>query len=260
MTQDREGTQAIRSVRRALEILSSFNADKPEWNLLELSEHLGMHKSTIHRLVLSLCDGGFLERNPSTKKYRLTLKLVELGTLVLSQMDLRKEAFPYLQELSDRVGETVHLVVRDGADAIYIEKVERPNAVVRYSRVGKRLPLYCTAVGKVLLAGRPDEEIRSIVSASSPVALTSNTLTDKEALYEHILRVRSWGFATDNEELEYGLQCFAAPIRNHRGEVVAAVSISGSPVRFQGREQELVAAVTETGLSISQRLGFKKGR
>ncbi|MEW6661808.1 MAG: IclR family transcriptional regulator [Bacillota bacterium] len=253
----REGTRSVRSVERAIDILLAFSI-QPEWNLAELSSHLGLHKSTIHRLVLALVKKGLLEKK-GPSKYRLSLKLFELGCAAVEQIDLRHEARLFLQGLSEQFNETVHLVVRDGNEAIYIEKMEPQNAMVRYSRVGKRLPLHCTAVGKVLLSSLPRPDFDALMAGALLVKYTEHTISEPDVLWNHLLGVASCGYAVDNEELEYGLKCVAAPLRDHTGQVVAAISISSSPTRMpESRVPQVVSAIKETALSLSCKLGYKK--
>ncbi len=254
----KDSAYATRSVQRAIDIITSFSGEKPEQGLSELAAHLGLHKSTAHRLINVLAGSGLLERNPHNGKYRLSLKFFELGSLVMDQMDIRREALPHLQDLSARIGETVHLVIRDYNEAIYIEKVERPNTMVRYSRIGKRIPLHCTAVGKVLLAALPEWELADLLSKCDLSPRTSMTITCPVALMEELARVRTQGYAVDDQELEEGLMCLAAPIRNHQGQVVAAISISGSPARFaEGHIEAKVAELIAAANNISISLGYR---
>ncbi|GAW93780.1 IclR family transcriptional regulator [Calderihabitans maritimus] len=255
MSEDERYT--IRSIDRAIDILFCFTKDGSEFSITELAKLLKLHKSTVHRLVITMASRGLLERNPQNGKYRLGLKILELGSLVADRMDLRQRAREFLEELSARYRETVHLVVRDQNEAIYIDKVEPPDAVVRYSRVGKRLPLYCTAVGKVLLAGLPPERVVEIVDTLDLNPLTERTITSRERLVEEVELVRRQGYALDNEELEPGLRCVAAPIWDHRGRVIAACSISGSASRINNQRMEkLIKAVKRTALAISQHMGY----
>lgn len=248
----------VRALERGMAILTCFSMDKPELGITELSNILGLHKATVHRLLVTLTNNGMVEHNDRNGKYRLGIKLFELGSVVASQMDLRKRGLPILEELGARCGETVHLVVLDRDEAIYVEKVENPRALIRYSQVGKRLPLHCTAVGKVLLAGLPDQEMARIVETKGLPACTRRTIVSPERLYEEVEEVRAKGYALDAEELEEGLRCIAAPVREFGGRVVAAVSISGPSFRLSEAavQNSLISMVKEASEKISRQLGW----
>lgn len=254
---DDNSRYAIRSLNRALDILTSFSADHNEFSIAELAKLLDLHKSTVHRLVTTMVDRGIMQRNQNGK-YSLGLKILELGTVVLNHIDIRQQSRKFLEELSALYKETVHLVIMDKFEAIYIDKVEQPDAVVRYSHVGKRLPLYCTAVGKVLLSGLDPDELEQVVSSLDLIPRTDRTITCREKLKEAVYSVRRQGFALDDEELEYGLRCVAAPILNHQGQIVAACSISGNPGRLSDTKlNDLIADVRKTALNISTNMGYK---
>lgn len=256
--EDNKNPYFIRSVNRALSVFNSFNSKHLEWGITDLAEQLDLHKSTMHRLMSLLESEGFLEKNQVSQKYRLSLKFLELGRLVQESFDVRKIALPYLQQLSDRVNKTVHLVVRDGNEAIYIEKIDRPDAVVQYSRVGKRLQLHCSAVGKIFLADLSEEEVENLLGRNNFEAYTKNTITTLPELLVQVREVREKGFAFDREELEYGLVCVGAPIKNEAGRVLAGISISGPPHGFTGVIDRLITELLRTAGDISARLGLKK--
>lgn len=247
----------IRAIDRAMTVLSAFDMECSEMSIGEIAQRVGIPKSTVHRIVMSLGEWNVIEQNPVSGKYALGLKLFELGSVVLSQMNLRKEALPFLKRLSDEVGMTVHLVVRDGSHAIYIEKIEPPESIVHYSRVGKRLPLYCTAVGKVLLADLNREKIEGLLGYDLP-SKTPNALTDIDELINYLKKVQADGYAIDNEELELGLKCLGCPLFNHLGRVAGAISLSASPTKMDDKlTEDLVETVKKTANMISYRLGFR---
>jgi len=257
-TSDDNSRYAIRSLNRALDILASFSADHYEYTIADLAKLLDLHKSTVHRLVATMVDRGIMQRNPQNGKYSLGLKIMELGTIVLNHIDIRKQSRIFLEKLSALYKETVHLVIMDKFEAIYIDKVEQPDAVVRYSHVGKRLPLYCTAVGKILLSGLDPDILEQVINSLDLAPRTDKTITCKEKLKESVRLARRQGFALDNEELEYGLRCIAAPIINHQGQIVAACSISGNPGRISDEQlKNLIADVRKTALNISINMGYK---
>ncbi len=250
------GRYRIQAIDRVMKVLTAFDVENSEMSLGEIAKKTGIPKSTVHRIIASLSEWNVIRQNSVSGKYGLGLRLFELGSIVLSQMSLRKEALPFLKKLSDDVGMTVHLVVRDGSHAIYIEKIEPPGSMVSYSRVGKQLPLHCTAVGKVLLADLSRDEIEKLLEHGLP-AKTPNTIITIDELFDCLERVRSGGYAVDNEELEIGLKCLGSPIFNYRGEVVGAISLSTSPTRMNDEVMgNLINSVKGFAGKISSRLGF----
>lgn len=256
VTQNPEANRyRIQSISKAMKVLAAFDQDCFEMSIGEIAHRSGVPKSTVHRIVSSLAEWNIIEPGPEGK-CRLGLKLFQLGSLVLFKMDIRKEALPFLKELSARREATAHLAIRDGNQAIYIEKIEQPNAFVQYSRVGKHLPLHCTGIGKVLAADLPEEKIGSLMGQSFP-GYTDNTITKLADLLKHLNQVRKKGYAMDNEELIPGVKCVAAPVFNYRGEVAAGVSLSTtSSMMDKTAIQKLAEDLVRVGTQISIRLGF----
>lgn len=247
----------IQSIERALRVLEEFSARERELGVTELAKRLGLNKSTCFGILHTLQSNGYLEQNPDTGKYCLGLKLFELGQTYEAGLELRNIAKPYLENLSEKTKETVHLVVRNGMDAVYIEKVEGPSAINIISQVGKRVNLHCTGVGKSLLAFLPREQLERVLQHSKLKQFTEYTITDKEKLLDELERIREKGYSIDNEEIELGLRCVAAPLFNHRNEVIGAISIAGPTMRLTlGMIEELADLVKEAALQISQRLGY----
>jgi IclR family KDG regulon transcriptional repressor len=206
-----------------------------------------------------------VKQDPKTRNYFLGFKLVELGNLLLNQLDLRKEAEPFLRDLAERIKETIHMVVMDRDEVVYIDKVETeqsPSGLRMASRIGLRNPPHSCAVGKVLLADFSDESQDSFLKGRSLSRRTENTMTDLAQLKEHLKQVRKQGYALDDEENERGIRCVAAPIYNETGRAVAAISISGPAFRVTKKvvQETLKKEVMGTALKISQRLGFREGR
>ncbi|TDT51031.1 IclR family transcriptional regulator [Fonticella tunisiensis] len=248
----------IQSVDRALQILECFSRENRELGVTEISKYLGLHKSTTFGLLSTLESRGYVEQNLDNGKYRLGLKLFELGNLVHEGLDLRKQAYPFLKELVDKYQETVHLVVNDRGEAVYIDKVEGPGAIRMYSQVGKRPPMYCTGVGKAILAYMPDKEVDRILFEKGLRPFTPNTITDVDKLKAHLAEIREQGYSFDNEEIEIGLRCVAAPIKNHKGEVIAAISVAGPSTRMTWEKMNILAiSVKEAAVNISRRMGYK---
>jgi IclR family transcriptional regulator, KDG regulon repressor len=246
----------IQSIERAVAILNAFSQDEPELGVTELAERLGLHKSTVHRFIVNLEAAGLVERNPRNARYRLGLRIFELGGLVMQQMNLWDEALPFLEGLVRDTGETGHLAVLDGGEAIYIERVEARRALRVPSAIGRGYPAHATNLGKVLLADRPAHEVDAIVADRGLAAYTPHTITDPEALAAELARIRRQGYAIDNEEYDEGLRCIGAPIYDHSGHVVAALGIGGPVTRITPeRVHELAELVMTAARGLSRRLG-----
>jgi DNA-binding IclR family transcriptional regulator len=246
----------IQSIERAVAILNAFSAETPELGVTELAERLALHKSTVHRFLVNLEAAGLVERNTRSQRYRLGLRIFELGGLVLQQMNLWDEALPFLEGLVRDSGETGHLAVLDSGEAIYIERVEARRALRIPSAVGRGYPAHATNLGKVLLAYLPPEDLREVVSARGLAAYTPHTITDPDRLDAELARIRAQGYAVDNEEYDEGLRCIGAPIQDHTGHVVAALGIGGPVTRVTpARVAELAELVMRAAKGLSRRLG-----
>ncbi len=253
------GRYRIQSVERAVAILNAFSAEEPELGVTELADRLDLHKSTVHRFLVNLEAAGLVERNRLTARYRLGLRIFELGGLVLQQMSLWDEALPFLEGLVRDSGETGHLAVLDGGEAVYIEKVEARKALRIPSAIGRGYPAHATSLGKLLLA-HLTADARDLVLAERGLArCTPNTITDRDRLNTELDLIRSQGFAVDDEEYEEGLRCIGAPIVGHTGHVVAAIGIGGPVTRVTPRRVgELAELVMSAAASLSRRMGSEQ--
>lgn len=251
---EKQKVKIIQSVSRAIGILRCFD-NSEELGVTEIGKMLGLHKSTTFGLISTLEAYQLLEKNEDTGKYKLGIELFRLGTKVNSS--LRNVATPYLEKLLDMYEETVNLVVRDGNFVTYLEKIESPHSMRICTKVGQRLPLYSTAVGKTILASLSDEEIEEILKTSEMKKYTENTICDNNKLLEYVKTVRKNGYAEDFEELEEGLTCVAAPIINHTGKAISAISISGPTSRMNKEfRQKIVKTLVEVTNEISKKLGY----
>jgi len=251
-----DGRYRIQAIERAVAILNAFSADQPELRVSELAERLGLHKSTVHRFLVNLEAAGLVERNPRTGRYRLGLRIFELGGLVMQRMDLWDEALPFLEGLVRDSGETGHLAVLDGGEAIYVERVEARRALRIPSAVGRGYPVHATNLGKVLLAHLPREEVARIVDERGLAGYTPHTITDVADLEAELGLIRERGFAVDNEEYDEGLRCIGAPVWDHTGRVVAAMGIGGPVTRVTPeRIDALAEMVMAAAHGLSRRLG-----
>lgn len=226
--------------------------------LLELSKELGLNKSTVHRILTSLMCMDYVKQDPETLKYCLSFKFCRISSQVLAQNNIISLARPYLKELSELTGETVHLVEIDGINAVYIDKVESLHSAVRLvSMVGKSIPLYCSGVGKALLADMTDEKIREIWEKSDVKKLTEYTITDYEEFEKLIHEIREKGYSMDNEENELGVRCVAVSIRNYKNKSGYALSVSAPKDRMDDdRVTEYSKYILETKEKIQKEMGL----
>ena len=248
----------LTSAAKAARLLRAFTSETPEWGISALAKHLGLAKSTVHRLATTLIEARLLEQNPQTCKYRLGLAVFELGACVASQMDVSKVSVVHLEELMERTGETVHLAIVDENEVLYINKIESRQTIRMYSRVGRRGPVYCTGVGKVLLAFQSPERIEEVI-ATGLVPHTEHTIVDPDKLKACLAEIRANGYGIDDEEIEVGLRCIAAPIRDHSGRVIASISVAGPSQRLpKERLIGFAPDIISTADTISQRLGYRE--
>lgn len=247
------------TLRRAFAILGCFTMRRPYLTVAEICEQIGLPKSTVHRFLNVLMSENVIRDGPRPGQYMLGLRLFELGSVVRETFDIVQSSADMLQELSESLGEASHLIIRDGAEGICIHKVEPMGATVQYSRVGKRLPLYCTGAGKVLLSDLCEEELRRLLPAELP-SRTPNSITRLDSLLPVLAEVRRLSYALDSQEFEIGLACVAAPVRDYSSRVIAATSVSGSSPRFSAeRLPGFISAVQDAAARISQRMGYTPG-
>jgi len=235
-----------------------LSAQGPDLALGEISDSLQLHKSTVHRLVMVLERHKLIERNPTNGHYRLGLKLFELGTKAIAQLDLRDRSRRYLERLVLETSETVHLCLLDDSEVVYLDKVEPERSVRMATSVGRRNPAHCTAVGKAMMAYLAPAQVEAIVRKQGMRAMTANTITTLLELKKELSAIRERGYAVDNEEIEEGVRCVGCVVRNFSGEPVAAVSISGPAFRLtQEKVPILATAVMTAAHDLSRELGFK---
>jgi DNA-binding IclR family transcriptional regulator len=247
---------SIQSVVRSFNIVQEIADAGDETGAQQISNALKLHISTVFRFLQTLTKHGVVERNPRNGKYRLGMKLLDWGMRVLRQMDLRRDALPYLRELNESTGQTVHMAVYDRGAAIYIEKIHGPTPLRGFSEIGKAAPLHCTGVGKALMAALSPVELAELLNTYQLRRFTPNTIINVGTLKKELQRIRTQGLALDNEEHEPGIRCVAAPIQNHTGKVVASISVAGRTTDITpSRMPRLIQAVKETAQKIGARLG-----
>lgn len=247
----------VQVLERVFTLLNALAAKGSELGLVELSSELSLHKSTVHRLLTMLESNRYVERNPATGKYWLGWKLYELGMQAVARHDLFQLALPTVQWLMEQTNETAHLgALRDG-EVVSLVNAESRQTVRTPSTVGRRTPAHCTSLGKAMLAYLPPEQLAEFVRARGLRRYTASTITRFPELARELLRVRELGYAVDDEELEEGLRCVGAPVRDRTGRVIAAISIAGPAFRLgEDRLPAAAAAVMTAAARLSESLGY----
>jgi len=251
----------VQTIERMSAILDLVGENSHGMSIREISSQLGLPKGTVHRLLSSLSYFGYIRQDAASRNYFLGLKLLDLAGRVASQLDLRKIAGPLLSSLADKTRETVHMVVWDQGEVVYIEKVESTlemGGLRMASRVGSRNPPHSTAVGKVMLSHLPEDELNDFLSNNGLPARTANTITDQSALRQELRQIKAQGYAMDDEENEKGIRCVGAPVVGAAVRPVAAISVSGPAVRLTKKVilDVLTKDVVEAAAEISRRLGY----
>jgi len=251
------------SLERGLAILSCFTPARPVLGIADIADHLGMSRSTTHRYVITLVALGYLEQGAS-RKYRLGLRVTDLGMSALNSTGLREHSYPYLQELRQRTSYTVSLAVLDGPEILFINRARsfrRGQAEIDLDlHAGSRLPAYCTSMGKLLLANLPDPCQREVFTSMKLTKRAPNTITSKKTLRDQLEEVRASGLAIGDEELAPGLYSISTPVRNEDREVVAAVGMSAhsSMISLEEMIDALSPHLVSTADHISARLGYRR--
>jgi DNA-binding IclR family transcriptional regulator len=248
----------VQVIDRVLGVLEILAGEGAALTLVELSKRLGLPKSTTLRLLMVLESHRFVEKDARSGVYRLGLKLFELGSKVMAQLNLSDRAKPHLARLVFTTGETAYFCVLDGGEALSLERVESSRAVRVPSTVGWRAPAHCTAVGKALLALLPEAELTALVRGRKLYAYTRNTITTLTQLRDELETVRERGYAVDNEEMEEGLKCIAAPVRGHAGKGVASLGILSPAFRLPDKKiPQLATLVMREANELSAGLGYR---
>jgi IclR family transcriptional regulator, KDG regulon repressor len=246
----------VRAVERALQILGCFDDQHPERGLSDISQVVKLHKATTHRIVTTLVNYGYLERADDGQKYRLGLQLTNLGFKTIRRIDLRREALPYMQQLSKQLEEACDLSIFDQGEVFYIEYVPGPHALTVAAAVGQRLPPFCTASGKLFMANLPPSELDLLLSHPM-VSYTENTITSPDQLRQQLETVRKQDYAIDNEEFETGIRAVSAPIRDQLGKIAGSISVPAPTSRMTvDRIPQVVKALMDTAQAISRRMGW----
>jgi DNA-binding IclR family transcriptional regulator len=255
-----DGTRGdqVKALRHGLEILRMVSDDHPVIGVSEIARTIGVHRSSASRLAATLHAMGFLTRAGEAGQYRAGPELIRLGRLAARDIDVAEQALGPLRRLVEQTGETGHIGILDGIEAVTIAVVDGWQTVRMHSHVNKRSPASCSSLGKSMLSGFPDEQVREMFDGRELPARTPASITTVPGLLHELAQVRQLGYACDNEELEPGLRCLAAPIRDADGAVVASLGVSGPAARFtQEALAGLAAAVRQAAAEATSAIGGK---
>ncbi len=256
-----EGVKKNQSLGKALQIFEVLARQAAPMRLQDLARELHMPDSTLLRFLNTMIDYGYVAREQETSRYRLTLKLAQLGSQVHSNYPYQKIIHPYLEEISRKLQESVSLCVEQNGSVVYIDTVDGPDHMLRtLQRIGKVAPMHSTGVGKVLLQNYTSNELKEYIEEKGLPAFTEKTITSRKEFLDEIDVVRQRGFAYDNEECEVGVRCVAFPVKDFSGRNVAAISISAPVTRLDADiEKNVIAVLRDVSTRISQEMGWYPG-
>ena len=248
----------VQTLDRAFDIVELLSREPNGLKLTEIASRVDLNKSTAYRILASLQKRGYVEKREQSKVYRLGLEFIELSSAFLNSLELKTEAQPMLNQLSKQTGQTVFMAILQGADVVYIDKVESFNSLRRYQIIGKRMPLYATSLGKALLTGLTDAEITRLYEGREFIKITPHTIDNIHDLLKEVELTRRRGWAHDNQENELGTMCVGAPVFDYRNMVVAAVSVAWEMEGLPNFDLKRVAGlVVEATQEISHRMGYR---
>ncbi|TDX59130.1 IclR family transcriptional regulator [Orenia marismortui] len=247
----------VQSVDRSLSILEILVEENQPISLSQISEKANLNISTVHRLLHTLMHRGFVGQEKDSGKYKLGLRIFEIASALESSLDLKAVVRPYLREIVDECNETANLTILDGGDVVYIDQVESTNMVRMFANIGSKGPAHCLGSGKVLLAFLEEDKLESILKDIKLTKYTSETISSMDKLKNNLNQIRRQGYSIDFEEMEEGVRCVAAPIRNEAGKVIAAISVSGPNTRITDKflYTKLIPLVTGKAEEISKNVG-----
>lgn len=250
----RPGDAYVQSFARGLEVIRSFSANAPRQTLTDVAARTGLTRAGARRILLTLQTLGYVESDG--RLFALTPRILDLGFAYLSSMPIWNVAEPVMEGLVEEVKESCSAGVLEGTDIVYVLRVSTRKILRNTLGVGSRLPAYCTSLGRMLLAGRPDEEVRALLNASTLEARTKHTLTEADAILAKVQQARRQGWCLVNQELEEGLVSIAAPIVNRAGQTIAALNISGQANRTPARQMQeaMLPALRAAAAEVSGRL------
>jgi DNA-binding IclR family transcriptional regulator len=250
-------SRRVKSLDHGLEALAILASLRAPTSGAEIAREMELDPSTVHRLLATLRDRGFVQQDPGSRRYTLGLRLVELGGVVLSTLGLGSSARASLKDLVERTGCAAHLAVLVDGEALYVDKEEGPSVPSITTGIGGKVPGHCTAVGKVLLAGLPRRQLREQLEHMSLQRYTPNTLVSTSEIVEHLDMVRKQGYAIDDEEFALGVRCIGAPVRNYASETVSAIAIADLAAKIPVSEfPRLGRDVREVAEELSRKQGY----
>jgi DNA-binding IclR family transcriptional regulator len=260
---DRSGADAgrrarggVQSVERTLDILEALVELGAEVGLVEISQAVSLPLATVHRLLGTLIQRGYVKQNRRNRKYSLGFRALQMGSDMRQRFSLRLEARPFLQRLMQSCGESANLAVLDDGEIVYIDQAQSSRILRMFTQIGNRLPAHSTGSGKVMLAFAPPEVVEGVIRRYGLASRTPRTITDPENFRQELQHIRDKGYAIDDQEHEEGVRCVAAPVRDESGQVVASLSVSGPVTRLSDRQIEfIIPEVVECSEKLSARLG-----
>jgi IclR family transcriptional regulator, KDG regulon repressor len=253
----REGGYQVRALERGLDILEVFTPQSTSLTLSEIANRAGLPKSTVKRLVSILGDRDFLEYSPETERYRIGIKNFELGNIYIQSTSLEQEAHPILEWLSHECNQTSNLGLLHRGQVVHLDVVEPDRAIRYFARVGERDSVHCTGLGKVLISEIPEEQLSDIFLHHPLISRTTKTITNTSVLSSALEVIRKCGFALDDEESTIGLRCVAAPVRDSKGAIIAAISVSGPTLELiEDNLERTISKVKEAAMMLSSRMGY----
>lgn len=251
-------TPLVQSVNRAIDILELLNKER-SLGITQIGQAVGLEKTTVFRLLQTLCSRGYVRQDLSTQLYSETMKLFDMGIRMVDAHGLLKKARPHIEALAMSTRETVNLAVLDGKDIVYVDKVESMEVIKADLGVGRSFPAYATSLGKCILALLKEDQLEALFKEETFIPLTPRTVSCLDDLKEQIREIRIRGYASDDEELVNGLSCVAAAIRDFKGTPVAAISAAFPSYRFpinSPERQRMAGLIKRAAQSISIELGF----
>lgn len=254
-------TEKLNTIGKAIAILEAIRAAKRPLSIKDIAEQLVLNKSSLHHHMKTLMEFGYLQQDPETRKYEIGLNLVRVGQAYLQRLDVRERGHAYLEELSKSLNQTVHMLVLDHNEVVYVDKVDvhhQPGALQCSSFIGLRTDVYSTASGKVLLSNLELGALKELLRALQPRKITPHTQTDITQLKEELVLTKNRGYGLDLQEHSLGLQCIAVPILNLHSQCVAAISVSCPLATISTKELEgdVLQKLKETGHKISGAMGY----
>lgn len=249
--------QSVHVVDRVFSLLEYLSLAQEPKGPTEIAKATQLHKSTVHRLLTALCNRGYVEKTPDGT-YLIGIKLIEIASNRINNLELQTEARPLLSDLHSELGLIVHLGILDHNEVVYVEKMDISRNLRLYAQIGMRVPAHCSSLGKCLLASLSGDDIDFLLPKENLTQYTPNTITTVQELKEHLREVRQQGWGMDNEEYILGNRCVAAPIYDYRGEVIAAVSASGpTSLLSDERIPSVIEKVQSITAQISRRLCYR---